>query len=95
MDNSCVGVVDGSIIVMNIQGGVEFYSYSFNGGDIQLGLEFMVLFVGNYNLLIMDVNGSVLQLDNIEVGVLDLLQFSIGLIGNDLIFFVIGGILFY
>jgi len=90
-DNSCAGAADGSITATNIQGGVEPYSYSLNGGDTQPGPEFTALPAGNYNLLITDANGSVLQLDNIEVGAPDPLQFSTGLTGNDLTLSATGG----
>jgi subtilisin-like proprotein convertase family protein len=91
MDNSCAGTADGSITATGIQGGVAPYSYSLNGGDAQLSPEFAALPAGNYDLLITDANGSVLELENIEVGAPAPLQLSTGLTGNDLTLSADGG----
>lgn len=58
IDVFCSNIVDGSLMVVFIEGGEVFYIYQLGIGLVQDSLVFENLFVEEYVFIIMDVNGN-------------------------------------
>ncbi|HUR30875.1 MAG TPA: gliding motility-associated C-terminal domain-containing protein, partial [Saprospiraceae bacterium] len=58
---SCFSEQDGSVIITKVEGGVFPWMSSLNGSPYQSNLSYESLDAGNYNLLIRDANGCIVQ----------------------------------
>jgi len=84
---SCAGESDGSIIVMNTEGGLPPYLYALNEGAFSSNLSFNGLSEGDYTLTVQDANGC----ETTESFVIeDISGFDIS-IGNDTITTILFG----
>jgi len=74
---SCNGFENGSVSIINAQGGTAPYFYSINGVDYQPGATFIGLDAGDYGIHVQDINGCS-YMDSIAVAQPQVLEMDLG-----------------
>ncbi len=76
-DAICPGEDNGSIGVVSVAGGVSPYVYSIDGNNYQPDTSFQTLTAGNYDIYVQDLNGCVLETNNVTVDENDPIEIDI------------------